>query len=292
MSRKIRLIKINKGMRMNPIMPLSSKSSSLDLLPQPFAWIPIPNGDVTLAEGGYLDEATTFTIPLFEMAKYPITNAQFKIFMDAGGYDEKRWWTGAGWQAKLDGWMWDDFGREWKKTGVAWTKPRYWDNTTWKGGSDCPVVGVSWYEAVALCNWLSESTGEKIILPTEGQWQHAAQGDDARHFPWGNEWDETRCNNFKLGLRNTTSVTQFEGLGDSPYGVTDMSGNVWEWCLTVHETGVTDLDAIGFRILRGVSWINTDYEVRVSERFEIHPKDVAIDVGFRLVRLGWQSSHR
>jgi len=261
------------------------KPTSHDVMPKPFAWIPIPEGEVRLAEGGYLDETTIFTVPAFEMAKYPITNTQFEVFINAGGYAEKQWWTEAGWQAKSDGWMWDDFGREWKKTGVAWTKPRYWDNTVWKGDADCPVVGVSWYEAVAFCNWLSEATGEKMMLPTEQQWQHAAQADDGRLYPWGNEWHDTRCNNLKLGMRKTTPVTQFEGLGDSPYGVTDMCGNVWEWCLTVYETGAVDLGASGFRILRGVSWINSIYEVSVSERLEIHPRDVAVDAGFRIVRL-------
>ncbi|HRF96984.1 MAG TPA: SUMF1/EgtB/PvdO family nonheme iron enzyme [Aggregatilineales bacterium] len=261
------------------------KPSSLDLLPKPFVWITIPTGEVTLEAGGYLDDPTTFTIPTFQMAKYPVTNAQYKLFIDAGGYDEKRWWTEDGWQAKLDGWVWNGYDRKWEKTGVAWVQPRYWDNPVWKEDSDCPVIGVSWYEAVAFCNWLSEATSEKITLPTEQQWQRAAQGDDNRLYPWGNIWDKTKCNNSEISTK-TTSVTQFEGLGDSPYSITDMIGNVWQWSLTVFETGDVDLGAKGFRIIRGKAWGVLEYtdNMYVSERLELHPNDANANLGFRLVR--------
>ncbi|MDQ7036976.1 MAG: SUMF1/EgtB/PvdO family nonheme iron enzyme [Anaerolineae bacterium] len=118
----------------------------------------------------------TETLPTFEIAKYPITNLQFKQFIAAKGYENKDWWTAAGWDV-----------RKKKK----WTEPRYWDNSKWNGDLQ-PVVGVSWYEAVAFCNWLNEQInptptpspkrqggeqgqGGEVMLPTEQQWQRAAQ---------------------------------------------------------------------------------------------------------------------
>src|SRR5690606_8543992 len=129
---------------------------------------------------------------------------------------------------------------------------RFWDDSQWNG-ADYPVVGVSWYEAVAFCRWLSEATGEAITLPTEEQWQYAAQGDDGRKYPWGDEWDCTRCNNSVEPCHSdgTTPVRQYEGPGDSPFGVVDMSGNVWEWTLTEYESGVNDLDGANNRVIRG-----------------------------------------
>jgi len=245
--------------RFKPAPPKPTRKTALDLLPKPFAWMPISAGKVTLiTEKGwsknYIPEgqSQTFDVPAFDMAKYPCTNAQFKLFMDAGGYAEKHWWTDDGWQAKLDGWVYDS---GWKKTGNAWTKPRFWDDATWNGAEQ-PVVGVSWYEAIAFCNWLSETTGENITLPTEQQWQRAAQGDKGLVYPWGNDWDGSRCNNSvgEYNSKQTTPVRQYEGKGDSPFGVVDMAGNVWEWCKTAYETGRTDLQGTDVCVLRGGSW--------------------------------------
>ena len=201
-----------------------------DILPPPFAWIDIPTGKVTLiTKNGWAEnyipegQSQTFDVPAFAIAKYPLTNAQFAPFIEAGGYKTKKWWTDAGWgQREKDG----------------WTEPRFWSDSKWNG-TEQPVVGVSWYEAIAYCQWLSEQTGQKILLPTEQQWQFAAQGDEGRDYPWGSGWNRDLCNNNvdKKGIGKTTPVTQYEGKGDSPFGVVDMAGNVWEWCLTEHESG-------------------------------------------------------
>lgn len=260
------------------------KPNTLDVLSQPFAWMPISAGKVTILKGGYLHEDTTFDVPAFDMAKYPCTNAQFKLFIDAGGYDEKRWWTDDGWRSKRDGWVYE---RGWGSTGKAWTKPRYWDDAT-LNGAEQPVVGVSWYEAVAFCNWLSETTGENIMLPTEQQWQRAAQGDKGLVYPWGNDWDGARCNNSvkPYDSKRTTPVRQYEGKGDSPFGVVDMVGNVFEWCMTVYETGGIDLQGIDVRVLRGGSWgANKAFVFRVTNRNGVIPYSWT-DVGsFRIARI-------
>lgn len=233
----------------------SARSRVLDLLPEPFTWIDIPAGRVEIEDGH-----GEFDVAAFQIAKYPITNAQYAKFIEAGGYRERKWWIDAGWEAREKGWTWNSGKSEWKPTGNPWTEPRYWADSRFNGREQ-PVVGVSWYEAVAFCLWLSEMTGEGIVLPTEDQWQYAAQGDDGRVYPWGNEWGCQRCNNSVEPCDSdaTTSVRQYEGAdkGNSPFGVVDMAGNVWEWCLTDYENRTNDVvsDA-DMRVLRGGAWIS------------------------------------
>lgn len=174
------------------------KRSSANLIPAPFDWIEIPGKN-------------------YSIAKYPTTNSQFALFIDGGGYKSQQWWSDVGW---------------WHLKKRKWSEPRFWQNPKWNS-KDQPVVGVSWYEAMAFCNWLSESSGENITLPTTDQWQYAAQGDDNRLYPWGNDWDCTRCNNSVAPCKSklTTPVTQYEGKGDSFFCVVDMAGNCWEYCL-------------------------------------------------------------
>jgi formylglycine-generating enzyme required for sulfatase activity len=242
--------------RVPPVAPTPpktpSKPTSLSLMPAPFDWVAIPGK-------GY------------SIAKYPITNAQFAKFIEAGGYQQQKWWTSDGWQQREED---------------GWTQPRYWNDNKWNGAEQ-PVVGVSWYEAVAFCLWLSETAGERIMLPTEQQWQYAAQGDDGRTYPWGNDWDCQRCNNSVSPCDSnvTTSVTQFEGKGNSPFGVVDMAGNVWEWCLTGYDTGSQDKSGTDVRVLRGGSWYNGDADFfRCDFRYRDNPHGRDFDYGFRVSR--------
>ena len=259
--------------------PKRTKPSVLEILPQPFAWCDIPAGKVTLEAGGYLEQDTVFEVPAFQIAKYPITNAQFRVFVEAGGYENQAWWTEDGWKHRVEGWVYDN---GWKPSGTPWTEPRYWQDSKWNGAEQ-PVVGVSWYESVAFCLWLSDVTGERIMLPTEQQWQRAAQGDDGRKYPWG-AWEEGRCN-YGNKIGQTTPVMQFEGQGDSPYGVVDMSGNVREWCLTGYSDGDNDQNKSSDteRILRGGSWNSNRGYARAAYRSRYYPNDRNDRNGLRVV---------
>jgi formylglycine-generating enzyme required for sulfatase activity len=238
-----------------------TKPRSIDLLPGPFAWVEIPGGRGTMKTD---ESGVTLTIPTqrYWIAKYPLTNAQYGLFIDADGYTQNRWWTADGIEARQQGIEWNWTGSAWEKkvTGKPWTEPRYWQDSKWNG-KEQPVVGVSWFEAVAYCQWLSDVTGEKIMLPTEEQWQYAAQGDEGRDYPWGKSWDASRCNNNvdSKGIGKTTPVRQYEGKGDSPFKVVDMAGNVWEWCLTDYENRTSDVNSTANkRVLRGGSWVSND----------------------------------
>lgn len=252
-----------------------SKPTSLSLMPNPFDWVAIPAGQVTLGKGGENPHGVgqTFQVDSFDMAKYPVTNAQFAKFIKAGGYENDAWWTEAGLA---------------QRNKEKWTEPRFWDVSKWNTAEQ-PVVGVSWYEAVAFCLWLSETTGEKIGLPTEQQWQWAAQGDDGRIYPWGNEWDSAKCQNSvdggKRSAGKTSPVLHYEGKGDSPFGVVDMVGNIWEWCLTEYVTGSRALSGTKVRVLRGGSWYNdlTDYFL-CHFRLRYSPYNWGYVRGFRISR--------
>jgi formylglycine-generating enzyme required for sulfatase activity len=133
-------------------------------LPTPFAWVDIPGKS-------------------YSIARYPLTNAQYATFVEAGGYNQRQWWTDAGWDARLQGLAVDWSKGEAVATSQRWTEPRYWNDGKFNP-ADHPVVGVSWYEALAFCRWLSDQLDEQVTLPTEDQWQYAAQGDDGRRYPW------------------------------------------------------------------------------------------------------------
>lgn len=240
----------------NSQTPATVKQSiitSKSLMPAPFDWIEIPGKD-------------------YSIAKYPVTNAQFAKFIEAGGYKNDKWWTEAGLKHRNEN---------------TWAEPRYWQDSKWNGITQ--PVGVSWYESVAFCLWLSEAIGDKIMLPTEAQWQYAAQGNDGRTYPWGNKWNADLCNNNvdSKGIGKTTPVTQYEGKGDSPFGVVDMAGNVWEWCLTDYDkkTNKINSNAIS-RVLRGGPWNGYGTGNFLCDfRYGNDPHIRYYNNGFRVVRL-------
>lgn len=233
-----------------------------------FEWIEIPAGQVTLTtpEGwglGYIPpgESRTFPVERFAIAKYPVTNAQFAPFVQAEGYVDKRWWPEPDWWVTYRSSVRDE------QHLPPPLEPRYWRDPKFNQ-PDHPVVGISWYEAIAFCLWLQHTTHEPIMLPTEQQWQRAAQGDDGRKYPWGDRWDGTRCNSIwrRGDDRGITPVTAYEGKGDSPFGVVDMAGNAWEWCATNYVTGDIVPKGGQSRVMRGGSWTSYQHAMQVNYR--------------------------
>ncbi|MBZ0296137.1 MAG: formylglycine-generating enzyme family protein [Anaerolineae bacterium] len=238
------------------------------VLPPPFDWVEIPGGAVTLTmRGGYLAQATTVDVAPFIIAKYPVTNAQYQVFIDAeDGYANPQWWD------------YSRDARDWRTENQEVTVLPF-------GGDDAPRTHVTWYEAVAFCRWLSARSELALRLPSEAEWQRAAQGDDGRAYPWGNEWDADRCrNNANAQSIGTGPVQTHEGMGDSPFGVVDMVGNVWEWTTTNWSTGENDLYGDGVRVLRGGSWFdNVISAFAVTARSSWNPELPSDTRGFRLV---------
>jgi formylglycine-generating enzyme required for sulfatase activity len=153
----------------------------------------------------------------FAIARYPVTHYQYELFIADGGYSEK-WracWT-------KDGWRWRE--RNERKVPWGWGDPDY-------GLPNQPVIGVSWYEAIAYSEWLKRATEKPYRLPTEAEWERAARHTDGRAFPWGGKWDANRANSEETGWGRPTVVGCFPG-GNAECGAGDMMGNVWEWCQT------------------------------------------------------------
>ncbi len=138
--------------------------------------------------------------------KYLVTNAEYKKFIESGGYEQRDFWSSAGWDYLL------------------LSKPLDSDDlkSVMEGEDDCPVVNVSWYEAEAFAKYAGKR------LPTEAEWEKAARGTDGRAFPWGNEFDQTKLNCAESKIEKPTPVTKYSQ-GISLYGCFDMAGNVWEW---------------------------------------------------------------
>lgn len=236
------------------------------------AWCHVPAGPFIMGsdkvrDPGALDRELPqhkVTLPAYSIGKHPVTNAQYAAFVAAGGYRERRYWTEAGWQWKGD------------RTGP----------TTYGGVFDLPnhpVVLVTWYEAVAFCRWLTErlrESGEigpdqEVMLPTEAEWEKAARGEDGRIFPWGDEFDPARCNMGDTGIGTTSAVGMFPN-GASPYGVLDMSGNVWEWCRrkwwdSYKEPADESLEGTSPRVLHGGAFNINARLVRCAVRSWDHP---------------------
>jgi formylglycine-generating enzyme required for sulfatase activity len=188
--------------------------------------------------------------------RFPLTNAQYKRFINAGGYRERRYWS-------EQGWNWKE--REKVTEPPLLNHPRY-------GILSAPVVGISWYEAEAYARWAGKR------LATEQEWERAARGDeDDREYPWGDEFDPSKCNTSEGGISQPTPVGSYPG-GVSPHGCYDMAGNVWEWTESLYEKGET------LRVLRGGSWNYYLDFARCSKRFWSDPDDWYDDLGVRFSR--------
>lgn len=222
-----------------------------------------------LERGYFKHEQPQHTVDLdsYRIGKHPVTNAEYEVFVRARKRPAPEHWPGGKAPADL---------------------------------ATHPVVGVTWYEAVAYCAWLTVrlrevgilGSREVIRLPTEAEWEKAARGTDGRFYPWGREWDAARCNSRDGARGGTTPVGQYSPAGDSPYGLADMAGNVWEWCADFYAPDYyADSPAKNpkgpakgnSRVLRGGSWYYAAHDARCSYRDRYVPESRYDDIGFRVV---------
>ena len=222
------------------------------------------------------------TLDAFWIDQTEVTNAMYAVFLNYRGNQIKggETWLDADDQHVLI----EQVGNEWRAVS---------------GFEDHPVVEVTWYGAVAYCEWAGR------YLPTEAQWEKAARGEDGRTYPWGNIFDsslanvddETTDDDFKIECSpsgcdgfSMTSPVGFFANGASPYGVLDMAGNVWEWVADLYDQGYYDLspmenplgpDSGDERVLRSGSWGNSPKYVRGANRSSDSPDISANWGGFR-----------
>ncbi len=309
-------------------------------------------------DNGYQHERPRHPVTIeqpFELAKYPVTNAEFKRFIDAGGYNEERYWLtetakqcrlGIGMdEAEKEGWrqqrkivqqdhvtaemILEAFKaspketqehylnlRNWSEAEFEdWldryikahfdqtnppplTEPDFWNDRRFNHPNQ-PVVGISWYEALAYCAWLSALSGEQFGLPTEAEWEAAARRGRSAKYVYGDDFSPMKGNTVETRIYQTTPAGLF-GEGASLEEIFDLSGNVWEWTTTRWGTNNQqpeyrypyrlddreDLEA-GYtmrRVVRGGAWDLSHNYARSAFRDLSLPSLRFYNLGFRLVR--------
>lgn len=253
----------------------------------------IPGDDFKMGRGSddekdYYPEHKV-TLNAFYIDRTEVTNAQFKAFIDDGGYSNSSLWTSEGWAWKVDN---------------SVTQPEYWNDTRFNGNLK-PVVGVSWYEAYAYAKWMGRR------LPTEAEWEYASKGDSTNEYPWGSgspSGSNDKANGFfgslgkDDGFQYTSEVGEFAD-GNSPFGLKDMSGNAYEWTNDWYNSkyyvnsplnNPTGPGIGGTKVLRGGSWYNHPFfqndsgdlldSMKTYFRFYSSPANRSNYIGFRTAK--------
>ncbi len=194
-------------------------------------------------------------LPGFWIRKYPVTNLEYKRFLDATGYPAPPGWNGKNFPA-----------------GEA-----FW-----------PVTNVSWYDAESYARWAGQA------LPSEAQWELAARGTQAFTYPWGNRWVGNNIwvgqhANIEYAVGHATPVGVYP-LGVSPYGLYDMAGNVWEWTGSDFKPYPGNAGANwtfykwkDFKVTRGGSYMSDVLSARAYQRNPVLPTAREPYIGFRTV---------
>lgn len=236
----------------------------------------IPEGEFWMGrddgEGSAKYEAPLHQVHLdeYHIGKYPVTNEQFHEFVLQSGYLV----------APEMGWDGQSPPEEKRKL---------------------PVVGLTFFAALAYCEWLYEQTGRKYRLPNEAEWEKAARGDDQRSYPWGQTWEADRCNQ---GGEDLATVDRFAA--QSPFGCSDMVGNCRQWTISLWgekrirpddryrypwaEDARNDIGANNQirRVVRGSSYLDSQEMCICSIRSGQAPDNAGPPgrrIGFRIVRI-------
>lgn len=250
------------------------------------------------------------------ISRYPITNAQYSCFIQDGGYGNSELWT----EAKIEGyWREGKFNSRW---GTLQPRDRPFDFGEPICYDNHPVVGITWYEAIAFCRWFNLKYRSKwpdgyfLIIPSVMEWVKAGRGGiqipnnpisqvlegglqvpnefegipnpfPNRQFPWGEESDENKANTLESELGTTSAVGCFQN-GSSPYGCEELCGNTWEWTRNSQLGNVKvgeslTIDPASNVLLRGYSWHYPEKGTLFSHNYFNNPGYWSDDIGLRVV---------
>ncbi len=197
-------------------------------------------------------------VDAFYLDKYEVTNARYEKFMEETGHP----------------------------------MPKFWEQLDMTVHGELPVIGVSWQDAKAYCEWAEKR------LPTEAEWEYAARGTDRRRYPWGNAAPSEHLANYgkkwshKFYNDRLEPVTSHEA-GKSPFGIYNMAGNVFEWVADWYEIkyyhrspernppGPAEGD---LKVMRGGSWNFASEYIRTTSRMKLKPIEREADLGIRCAR--------
>jgi len=234
---------------------------------------------ISIAGGQYRigHDSLTLSRPVHDVAIQPfkimvgtVTNQAFAAFVGAGGYRQDTFWS--------------QIGVRWRNSKTV-TMPAFWGDGRFDGSAQ-PVVGVSWYAALAYAAWLSAETGLSWRLPREVEWEVAAQG--------GGEG--VICH---AGNSRGQPIAAIGAGHQVSNGAWNLLGNVWEWCSTRWgrnwqsldyrypydaTDGREDLTGSHARVMRGGSWFDALQEAHPSKRARYLPGSRGSNIGFRLVQ--------
>jgi formylglycine-generating enzyme required for sulfatase activity len=330
----------------DPRFPLQTLNEVKVILPQ---MVNIPAGVYLIGcppdePDSYDDEKPEqlIELPAYAIGKWPVTNAEYACFVEAGGYEDEQWWKTDAARSWLRGGenanpeqppdaQADQPGLGWKERLVQsgnlteeqlaglnyysglpegelkievehsfWTKsrkrPEWWSDPDRNNPSQ-PVVGITWYEACAYCEWLSSVTGRRHRLPTEVEWEAAARGFPepladgwkARYYPWGDTWDSEKANTIEGRVLKPSPVGAYTAVGNvGPFGTEDQAGNVWNWTSSLfllypYSPASEDPSSTEERVHRGGAWYFPYRGARCGYRTAADPAGFFNRLGFRMV---------
>jgi iron(II)-dependent oxidoreductase len=279
--------------RGDPVLPVT------DALPAPAALVTsaevvVPAGAFTMgtsSDSWALDNerpAHRVDVAAYAIDTVPVSNAAYRAFVEAGGYDDERLWSPAGWR-----WRCESGKRTpafWVRDAGSWLRRRFARVEALPDGE--PVQHVCWFEADAYARWAGRR------LPTEAEWEKAASWDVAtgtkRRFPWGDEAPTAEHANLGQTRYHPVAAGSFPS-GASALGVLQMVGDVWEWTASEF-TGYPGFRSFpyreysevffddGYRVLRGGCWATDPLACRTTFRNWDHPIRRQIFSGFRTAR--------
>lgn len=221
----------------------------------PLNMVLIPAGTFWMGSEANPDERPMRQVHLdaFYIDRYPVTQAEYAKFIQDTGYPPPP--------------HWEPYG-----------------GTFPPGKDNHPVAYVCWFDARDYAEWAGKR------LPTEAEWEKAARGADGRQYPWGEQFNSLYCNTDESEYGDTTPVDAFSPDGDSPYGVSDLSGNVWEWVADWYDRNyyqwAPDHNPPGpekgkTKVVRGGAWEFSAHESRCSMRNHEYPGPRHGLIGFR-----------
>ncbi len=261
--------------------PVVEEVPVVEVPPPPAGMVLIPAGEFDMGSNdGHSDEQPVHKVytDAFYMDETEVSNLNFKRFVLANP--------------------------QWQKTRIpeALHDGRYladWDENSYPvGEANHPVVSVNWYAAMAYAGWAGKR------LPTEAEWEKASRGGVDQGAPWENVLDSSKAN-YGENIGSSTTVGRYPANG---YGLYDMAGNVWEWCLDAYDENfyfsspvrnplsdvntIVNLDLIvndytkikSYRVFRGGSWTSDPDDLLASSRSFLEPERALLDVGFRCVK--------